>query len=153
MSLQIRNPKEFWSGVMFTIFGASALFIGREYTVGSAGRMGPGYFPAVLGGILTLLGLIAVARSFFGKGVPLGEFAIKETFLILLAVVLFGVLLRGAGLLVAVTVLVMVSAYASGKFEWKSTLALAIGGAIFCAAVFVLGLGVPMPLGGSWFGF
>jgi hypothetical protein len=115
--------------------------------------MGPGYFPAVLGGILTLLGLIAVARSFFGKGVPLGEFAIKETFLILLAVVLFGVLLRGAGLLVAVTVLVMVSAYASGKFEWKSTLALAIGGAIFCAAVFVLGLGVPMPLGGSWFGF
>jgi hypothetical protein len=153
LSLQIRNPKEFWSGVMFTIFGLSAVLIGREYTIGSAGRMGPGYFPTVLGGILTLLGLIALVRSFFGKGEPLGEFAIKETFLILIAVVLFGFLLRGAGLIVAVPVLVMVSAYASAKFEWKSTLMLAIGGAIFCVAVFVLGLGVPMPIAGSWFGF
>lgn len=153
MSLQIRNPKEFWSGIMFTIFGASALLIGREYTIGSAGRMGPGYFPTVLSGILALLGLIAIVRSFFGKGEPLGEFAIKETALILVAVVLFGFLLRGAGLVVAVPALVMVSAYASGKFEWKSSLMLAIGGAIFCAAVFVLGLGVPMPIAGSWFGF
>jgi hypothetical protein len=114
--------------------------------------MGPGYFPTVLGGLLTLFGLIALVRSFFSKGEPLGDFAIKETLLILSGVVLFGLLLRGAGLVFAVPALVMVSAYASGKFEWKSSLLLAIGGTIFCVAVFVLGLGVPMPILGAWFG-
>jgi hypothetical protein len=153
LSSFIRNPKEFWSGVMFTVFGLTALIIGREYTMGSAGRMGPGYFPTILGALLALMGLAAVVRSFLKKGEALGKFAIKETFLILFAVLLFGLLLRGAGLPVAIAALVMVSAAASAKFEWKSSVLLAIGGAIFCAAVFVLGLGVPMPLGGSWFGF
>jgi hypothetical protein len=153
LSSFIRNPKEFWSGVMFTVFGLAAVVIGREYTMGSAGRMGPGYFPTILGAMLALMGLAAVVRSLVKKGEALGEFAIKETFFVLFGVLLFGLLLRGAGLPVAIAALVMVSAYASAKFEWKSSLLLAIGGAIFCAAVFVLGLGVPMPLGGAWFGF
>lgn len=152
MSSHIRNPREFWSGVMFTIIGLAAVLIGRDYAMGSAGRMGPGYFPTVLGGLLALLGLVALVRSFFTEGEPLGKFAVKESLLILVAVVLFGLLLRGAGLLVSVVVLVMVSAYASEKFEWKSSVLLAIGGAIFCALVFVLGLGVPMPILGTWFG-
>jgi hypothetical protein len=152
VSLQIRNPMEFWSGVMFTIIGLGAVLIGQEYTMGSAGRMGPGYFPTVLGGLLTLLGLAALIRSFIRKGEPLGKFAIKETLLVLAAVVLFGFLLRGAGLVIAVPVMVMVSAYASPQFEWKSSVLLAIGGTIFCSVVFVLGLGVPMPILGSWFG-
>lgn len=137
---------------MFTIIGLAAVLIGRDYAMGSAGRMGPGYFPTVLGGLLALLGLVALVRSFFTEGEPLGKFAVKESLLILVAVVLFGLLLRGAGLLVSVVVLVMVSAYASEKFEWKSSVLLAIGGAIFCALVFVLGLGVPMPILGTWFG-
>jgi hypothetical protein len=120
--------------------------------MGSAGRMGPGYFPTVLGGLLTLLGLAALIRSFIRKGEPLGKFAVKETLLVLAAVVLFGFLLRGAGLVIAVPVMVMVSAYASPQFEWKSSVLLAIGGTIFCSVVFVLGLGVPMPILGSWFG-
>jgi hypothetical protein len=153
LSSFIRNPKEFWSGVMFTVFGLTAVVIGREYTMGSAGRMGPGYFPTILGAMLALMGLAAVVRSLVKKGEALGKFAIKETFFVLFGVLLFGLLLRGAGLPVAIAALVMVSAYASAKFEWKSSLLLAIGGAIFCAAVFVLGLGVPMPLGGAWFGF
>lgn len=153
MSSLIRNPKEFWSGVMFVIFGLSAVIIGRDYTMGSAGRMGPGYFPTILGTLLALLGLIAVVRSFVASGEALEKFAVKETFLVLLGVLLFGLLLRGAGLVVSVLLLVMVSAYASSKFEWKSSLLLAVGAAIFCAVVFVLGLGVPMPILGSWFGF
>jgi hypothetical protein len=138
---------------MFTVFGASAVLIGQGYALGSAGRMGPGYFPTALGAMLALLGLVAIVRSFLGSGEAIEKFAIKETVLILLSVVLFGVLLRGAGLVVAVAVLVLVSAYASNKFEWKSSVLLAIGGAAFCSLVFVLGLGVPMPLFGTWFGY
>lgn len=153
MSLSIRNPKEFWSGVMFTIFGLSAVLIGQGYSMGSAGRMGPGYFPVALGSLLALFGLIAIVRSFLVKGEALEKFAVKEAFLVLLSVFLFGFLLRTTGLAISVIVMVMVSAYASSKFELKSSLLLAIGGAIFCAVVFVLGLGVPMPILGSWFGF
>jgi hypothetical protein len=153
LSSFIRNPKEFWSGVMFTIFGLAAVIIGRDYTMGSAGRMGPGYFPSILGTLLALMGLVAIVRSFLSKGEAIEKFAVKETFFVLFGVLLFGLLLRGLGLPVAIGALVMVSAYASAKFEWKSSLLLAIGGAIFCTVVFVLGLGVPMPIGGAWFGY
>ena len=152
MQSLIRNPKEFWSGVMFTLFGVAAVFIGQDYTIGSAGKMGPGYFPTALGSILAVLGLIAIVRSFLKAGEGFDQFAIKPGFLVLLSVFLFGILMRGAGMVAAVLALVMVSAYASSQFRFKSTVLLAIGGAVFCAIVFVLGLGVPMPLLGSWFG-
>ena len=55
MKLEIRNNKDFWAGMMFIGIGAAAMFIARDYPFGSALRMGPGYFPSVLGGILILL--------------------------------------------------------------------------------------------------
>src|SRR5690606_24798392 len=85
----IRDPKDFWSGVMFLVFGLSAVLIGQDYEMGSAGRMGPGYFPVVLGGMLSLIGLVSVVRSFFHQGEGLGRFALKEAFLVLFAVLLF----------------------------------------------------------------
>lgn len=148
----IRNPKEFWSGVMFTLFGIGAVLVGQGYTVGSAGKMGPGYFPTALGSLLAVLGLVAIVRSFLKAGEGFEKFAIKQGFLVLLAVFLFGFLVRGAGMIIAILALVMVSAYASSQFHLKSAVLLAIGGAVFCAIVFVVGLGVPMPLFGSWFG-
>lgn len=137
---------------MFVGFGLGAVIIGQDYPMGSAGRMGPGYFPIVLGGILSALGLIGVVRSLIVSGEAMEKFAIKQTILILLSVLLFGLLMRGAGLAISLVVLVMVSAIASTKFEWKSSVLLAIGGAIFCVLVFVIGLGVPMPIFGAWFG-
>lgn len=153
MSSPIPNPKEFWSGVMFTAFGLATVFIGRDYAMGSAGHMGPGYFPTMLGGLLTLLGLLAVARSLLKAGEGIEKFAFKEAGLVLLSVLLFAVMVRGAGLLAAVFVMVMMSAYASAKFEVKSTMLLAVGGAASCSLVFVKWLGVPMPIIGPWFGY
>jgi len=148
----IRNPKEFWAGVMFTVLGVIALVIGQDYTMGTAGKMGPGYFPTALGGILTVLGLIAVVRSFIKGGETLDKFALKPAFLVLFSVFLFGILMRTAGMVIAVMALVIVGGLASNKYTWKANLALAIGGALFCSIVFVKGLGVPMPLFGTWFG-
>lgn len=148
----IRNPKEFWSGVMFTLFGLGAVLAAQGYTLGSAGKMGPGYFPTALGTLLAVLGLIAIVRSMLRPGEGFSKFAIKEGFLVLLGVFLFGFLVRGAGMVIAVLLLVMVSAYASSQFRLRSSVALAVGGALFCAIVFVYALGVPLPLFGSWFG-
>jgi hypothetical protein len=153
LSSIIRNPKDFWSGVMFLIFGIFTVVVARDYSMGSAGRMGPAYFPTVLGGILALLGAIGVIRSLIKPGEAIEKFALKELGLIVAAVLLFGILMRGAGMLVAIPVLVILSAYASDKFKAGTSIALAIGAAIFCSLVFVKGLGLPMPLLGSWFGF
>jgi hypothetical protein len=149
----IRHPKDFWTGIIFLFIGLAAVVIGRDYTMGTAGRMGPAYFPTVLGGLLALIGLIGVIRSFVRAGEPVGKFYIKEIVLILVAVLLFGFLVRGAGLVPAALVLVLMSAYASPKFTWGPSILLAIGLAIFAVVVFVKLLGLPMPILGPWLGF
>lgn len=148
----IRHPKDFWSGVIFVIFGLLAVIIAREYTMGSAGRMGPGYFPTILGWMLAAIGAVCTIRSFFGAKDSLEKFAIKETILILLAVLLFGFLVREAGLAIAIPVIILLAAYASKEFRWKWGVPLAIGMTIACVLLFVKALGLPMPILGSWFG-
>jgi hypothetical protein len=149
----IRHPKDFWTGIIFLTIGMAAIIIGLDYQMGSAGRMGPAYFPSVLGGLLTLIGAIGVIRSLLRPGEAIGKFYIKEILLVLVAVLLFGLLMRGAGLVPAVLVLVLMSAYASPKFTWGPSLLLAIGLAVFAVVVFVKLLGLPMPILGPWLGF
>ncbi len=152
----IVKPKDFWSGLIFIAFGLAAVILARDYPMGTALKMGPAYFPTVLGGLLTLVGLIAVIRSMLRISSiphdPIGRFAIKEGLLVLVATVLFGVLVRGAGMVVAIVLLVVVSSYASHKFRWGSAVAMAVGLTLFCILVFIKALGVPLPILGSWFG-
>ena len=153
MATLIKGPKDFWTGVIYILFGAAGFWIARDYGMGSASRMGPGYFPMVLSGLLFLIGVIAVVRSLLVESEPIGGFAWKATLLVLGSVVLFGLLVIPAGLVVALLVLALVSAAASShfKFDWKAVAGL-IGLVVFCGLVFVKGLGVPMPLLGTWFG-
>ena len=148
----IRHPKDFWIGIIFLFFGLAAVLIGRDYSMGTAGRMGPAYFPTVLGGLLAIIGLIGVIRSFLRAGEAVSKFHIKELVLVLVAVLLFGFLMRGAGLVPAAVVLIVLSAYASPKFTWGATLALAVGLAIFAVVLFVKLLGLPIAVFGPWFG-
>lgn len=149
----IRNPQDFWSGVIFLILGLAAVIIGNDYAMGSAGRMGPAYFPTALGGLLAVIGAVSLVRSFIRHGEPIGTFSIKNLLLVTGAVLLFGLLMRGAGLVIAIVALVMVSGYGSIKFKVLPFLAVAIGMAAFSTLVFVVGLGLPMPILGSWFQF
>ncbi|HEY1147053.1 MAG TPA: tripartite tricarboxylate transporter TctB family protein [Pseudoduganella sp.] len=149
----IRHPKDFWSGVIFLCMGLAAVIIGRDYSMGTAGRMGPGYFPTILGGILAIIGVIAMVRSFMRPGEAVGRFYVRNLLLVLVAVLLFGFLMRDAGLVPAILAVVLVSAYASPKFTWGSSLLIAIGLAVFAVVVFVKLLGLPMPILGPWLGF
>jgi len=147
-----RNPKDLWTGLLYIFFGASAMIIARDYPMGTGSRMGPAYFPTVLGALLAGLGAIAVIRSFIAQGAPIGGFAFKGLALVTVSVVVFGFLVRGAGLVIALPLLVIISAYASDHFQWRSTLIMAAGLTIFCALVFIKGLGIPMPVIGPWLG-
>jgi hypothetical protein len=148
----VRSTKDFWAGVIYLFFGAAAVIIARDYDMGSALKMGPAYFPTLLGYLLALIGVISVARSFVSRGTPIGEIAYKGLFVLIASVLLFGFLVRRAGLAVALPLLVIISAWASDRFRWPSALLLAGGLTLFCVFVFLRGLGVPLPIWGSWFG-
>jgi hypothetical protein len=148
----IRSTKDFWAGLIYVCFGASAIIIGRDYPMGTAFKMGPAYFPTILGGLLLVIGTISVIRSFILSGTPITAFSLKGLGWVTGSVFLFGFLVRGAGLAVALPVLIILSAYASAKFRWRATLAMAVGLTIFCVLVFLKGLGIPLPVIGPWLG-
>ncbi|MBK7591884.1 MAG: tripartite tricarboxylate transporter TctB family protein [Betaproteobacteria bacterium] len=148
----IRSPRDFWAGVLYAGFGAAAVLIARDYGLGSSSRMGPGYFPTVLGSLLLLIGLASLVRSFFAAGEPIGAIAWKGLLLVTLATVLFGALLRPAGLVIALAAVILVSAAASVRFRFDARALALMGGLIvFCGLVFVTGLGLPVSLLGTWF--
>ena len=148
----MRNPKDFWTGIIYIAFGLTAVIIARDYSMGTTLKMGPSYFPTVLGSLLILIGIVSVVRSFIQAGTPIGRFAAKGVFLVVVSTLVFGLIVRGAGLAVALPVFVIMSGYASVHFRWGPTLAVAAGLTAFCILVFLKGLGVPLPILGSWFG-
>lgn len=150
--LKIRAEKDFVAGLIYIVLAVAFLWFGRDYRMGTASRMGPGYFPLTLGWILMGFGVVSVIRSFFTDGSPIGGIAWKKLGVITLGVVVFGLLLPKLGLIFALPALVVVSAMASeqSQFDMKALLVL-IGLTIFCIVVFVKGLGVPMPIFGSMF--
>jgi hypothetical protein len=146
------SGKDFWTGLIYIFFGSSAILIAREYGMGTAVKMGPAYMPSILGGLLILIGFISLIRSILKKQTPISGITVKGLVLVVVSTVLFGLLVRGAGLVIALPVLVLVSASASKDFRWISSILMALGLTLFCIFVFLKGLGIPLPIIGSWFG-
>jgi hypothetical protein len=146
--MQIKSATDFWSGVLFAAFGLFFVIFARQYDMGTAARMGPAYFPTVLGGLLLLLGvLIALRAVWLPTGdATVGRFHFKPLLLVLGAVVAFGLLLRPGGLLVAVAALVFISSLGSDEFHLRDVLLLTVGLALLVLAVFIWGLGLTVPV-------
>jgi hypothetical protein len=142
--MRIRAPKDFWSGVMFCGFAVVAILAARGYSPGTAGKMGPGYFPLLLGGLLATLGGILIARSVVLSGEPVPRLQLLPLAIIAAAVGLFGVLIEPLGLVVSLAVLTLVSAWAGAQFRLMETLALAAALIVFSVGVFVYALGLPL---------
>ena len=152
MNTNTCNSSDFWAGIIYIAFGVTALVAARDYGMGTALRMGPGYFPSMLAGLLTLIGIVSTIRGLRGKGDKVNGISLRGMILIAGPIVLFATLLRDAGLLIALPVLIVTSSYASAHFNLVRSLLLAAGLTAFCSIVFIKGLGIPMPLLGSWFG-
>lgn len=149
----IANPKEFWAGVIYVAFGATAILIARNYALGSLHRMGPAYFPIVLAVLLLIFGVTAIIRSMATSGPSLEHSGWLPLLYVTGANILFALLLPRAGLPIALIVLALLSAAASRWFKWdlKASAGLLALVAV-CTIVFVNILQVPMPMLGSWFG-
>jgi hypothetical protein len=150
MLIGLRDNKDFWAGLMLTGTGAAGLFIAQDYRLGSALRMGPGYFPALLGGILILLGLVVLAKGLRGPARIEGRWSFRALILLPLSLVLFGLLMERGGFVPALFVLIMGSAAAGDEFKVGEALLLAAIITAGAVAVFIWGLGLPFPLLAGW---
>ena len=142
--MRIRAPKDFWSGLMFCGFAVVGILAARGYSLGAAGKMGPGYFPLLLGGVLALLGVVLIARSIVLDGEPLPRFHVLPLAVIAVAVCLFGALIEPFGLVIALAVLTMLSAWAGPQFRWLEAAALTAVLIVFSIGVFVYALGLSL---------
>lgn len=146
MLSKILHGNDFWAGLMFIGLGAASAILGRDYATGTAVHMGPGYFPAVLGGLLAVFGLYFVARALHSPIAVEGRLPWRAVIVLPLSLVLFGLLMDKAGFVPALFVLVFGSAAAGKEFRLLEVLALATFLTAFAVALFVWGLGLPYPL-------
>lgn len=146
----ITNVKDLLAGLVFLALAAAFGFAALGYELGTAFRMGPGYFPLVLAGILALLGLVIAANGMRTEGGPLGGIPFRGLALVLLAPVVFGLTARGLGLVPSIALVVLIGAFASVFARPLSALLLALALTAFCTAVFSFGLGIPIQRFGPW---
>ncbi len=146
MTVRIRAPKDFWSGAMFVAFAAVAILAARGHSLGTAGKMGPGYFPIGLGFVLGGLGAVLIGRSLVFEGEAVPRIHVWALAVITLGVSLLGVRVEPLGLVAALALLVVLISWAGHEFRLVETLALAAALIAFSIAVFVYALGLSLPI-------
>jgi len=134
--VKIKSQKDFYSGVMFAVVGVAFAWGATSYNVGSGARMGPGYFPLMLGILMALIGLAVMFTGLSVEtedGEKVGKWAWKQVVYIIGANLAFGVLLGGLpafgvpamGMIIAIYALVVISSLAGSEFDLRKVLALA----------------------------
>jgi hypothetical protein len=148
--MRLKNPQDFWSGVMFIAFGVVAVIVSRDYPMGSAMRMGPGYFPTYIGVALIILGAIIAAVSFKSVGEAIGRFPWKAIVLLCAAFIGFALGMETVGFIPSLAILIVLSALAGREWRWKEIVAEVIVLTIGAWAIFIYGIELPFPLWGSY---
>ncbi|KAF1023359.1 MAG: hypothetical protein GAK30_00562 [Paracidovorax wautersii] len=155
--MKIQSQKDFFAGLMFATVGLAFAIGATTYTVGTGARMGPGYFPLLLGVVLAILGGAIMVESVVVKtadGAKIGKWAWRQIFFILAGNVLFGIALGGLpsiglppmGLILGIYALVIVASKAGQEFHWPSVLALATVLAVGSYFAFIYALKLVMPV-------
>lgn len=143
---RVRHPKDFWSGALFIAVGIGAIVLGSRYTLGSAARMGPGYFPRVLGILLVVLGGMLALRALAVDGPKVERMRWWPTLLVLGSVVAFGLIVQTVGLALSTVALIVVASAASPGFRWKEALVAGVMLATLVSGVFIVGLNLTLPI-------
>lgn len=143
---KIPRPKDFFAGLLFVAFGVFAIIIARDYPLGTAARMGPGYFPRLLGMLLIVLGVALSLTALRGHGPPLPGWKWRPVSIVLLSVVAFGLVLTHAGLVLSTIGLIVIASTASREFRFRESLLSGVLLAALSVGVFVIGLKLQLPI-------
>jgi putative tricarboxylic transport membrane protein len=150
----LKKPKDLFAGLLFLIFGIGMMLISSRYQFGTPVRMGPGFFPVILGGVLALLGALIAIRGFVG-GIEAGDLptleGLRAAFLILLGTLMFGLSIRAVGMFPAIVIMVLLGTLALRNYGWRAAIITALVLAAGSTVIFVNLLGQPIPVLGSLF--
>jgi len=151
MKVELLNNKDFLAGLLLLAIGAGGFYMALDYPFGSALRMGPGYFPRVLAGILMAFGVFILVRSLLSPERVKGRWGWKPLAFIIASLVAFGWIMDKVGLIPALVVMFVVSAFGGHEFRWKEVAILTVVMSAFAIGVFVYGLGLPYQLFPGWY--
>ena len=144
--MPIRSPKDFWAGLLFVGLGILAITVGSRYNLGTAARMGPGYFPRILGILLVVLGGIIAFRGMRSDGEPIAKWRWRPTLVVLLSVVVYGIIIGWIGMAISTVLLIVAASAASHEFRWKESIVAGLLLSGLAVGVFVVGLSVQLPI-------
>ena len=155
--MNIKSQKDFFSGLMFTAVGVAFAWGATKYSLGTGARMGPGYFPTMLGVLMAILGGVITFKAMVVEtedGDKVGSWAWKPLLFIIAANLLFGLMLGGLpsikfpafGLIVAIYVLTFVASLAGDEFNFKEVAVLATILAIMSYLAFIVLLKLQFPV-------
>lgn len=144
--MKITSPEDFWSGVMFIGFGVLAIVIARDYPMGSAMRMGPGYFPTAIGICLIAIGLAVTAMGFREKGEGIGRFPWRAILFLSVGFASFAWGIDNFGFIPALAILIILASFAGREHRWKEVLMETVVLIAGCWLIFIYGLELPYPL-------
>ena len=151
-----RAVTDILAGLIFVAFGLAFAIASLRYELGTPLRMGPGYFPLVLGGILVLLGLFIAGKGLIPSSGAEGRFGSvpwRALILLVVAVLFFGLTVRGLGLVPATAVTALLTALASYRTGILAAVAIAAGLTVLSVLIFVVALQLRLPLFGPWLPF
>ena len=146
MALKIRSVQNFCAAVMFIVMGGAFGIGALNYSMGTAARMGPGYFPTILGWLTVILGILVLIESFTVETDRPSKIAWKPLLSVVGAVWLFGLMIDTAGLIPAVVVQILLSSWGGPNFRWKESIISAIFLSFAGWVMFDLLLGLPFRL-------
>ena len=152
MRLSVGNPRDLWCGVLFVALGAMAIYLSRNYEMGTALEMGPGYFPTWLGGIMIAFGAVIGALAFrreaeAGQGATHGDWALRPWLVLTGALGIYAKLMdAGFGFVPSLMVLIVGCALAHKDVRWIETILLSVFLTAAAVAIFSYGLDLPYRL-------
>ena len=147
--VRVKSPQDLGAGLVFLTIGIAGLYFGNDLAFGSSARMGPGYFPILLSGLIIVVGLVVGFQGLTVEGPPIEKVQLRPIAFIIAAILIFGLLIESIGLAFTAILLTIFAAYARPEVKLSETILLGVSLALFTVVVFVYVLGQALP---AWWG-
>lgn len=148
-AIQIKAPQDFGAGILFVVIGLGGLIFAQDLSFGSSHNMGPGYFPTILSVLILAIGVVVMLKGVTIEGPEIEEIRLRPLLVMVASMLLFGLLIKTAGLVVTGTLITIFVAYAQAGVRIRETVVFALALTAFITIVFVYALGQPLPI---WWG-
>ncbi len=147
---KIRNPQDFYGGLVLILFAAFALWAASDLTGIKGFQFGPGTAPRMFAILLGAIGLVIMLTGFFTDGPALQRYAVRGPFFVIAAILFFAVAIRPLGLVGTSFFAILIAAAASDEVRWVESVIWAAVLTLFCSLLFPKGLGLPLQLWPDW---